>query len=72
MNRDSVFLVWHVHQTDGGDDEKLIGVYSTMEDAEAAVRRSRVQPGFRDFPDGFELDEYELNRDHWTEGFVTV
>jgi hypothetical protein len=72
MNPDSVFLVWHVHELNSDDDEKLIGVYSTREEAGAAIRRAKVQRGFRDFPDGFEVAEYELNLDHWAEGFVIV
>jgi hypothetical protein len=38
--------------------------------AEAAKERLVKQPGFRDR--NFEIAEYELNRDQWTEGFVTV
>ena len=36
---DDVFLLWHVHETgDGQEDEKLIGVYRTRDDA-AAIQR---------------------------------
>jgi homoserine kinase type II len=54
------------------DDEKLIGVYESQDAAQAAVERLRVQPGFRDTPEGFQIHRYEINRDHWTEGYVTV
>ncbi len=27
------------------------------------------QPWFRDFPDNFSIDEYEIDKDHWQEGF---
>jgi len=64
----SVHLLWHVHE----DDEKLIGVYMTKADAEAATERLRQKPGFVDTPNGFEIHEYELNQDHWTEGYVSV
>ena len=70
---DSVFLLWHVHKIgEGDDDEKLIGVYRTEADAHAAIARLRHQPGFREVPDGFTYERYQLDKDHWTEGFVTV
>ena len=67
-----VFLLWHVHETQPCDDEKLIGVYESQDAVQAAVERLRVQPGFRDTPEGFKIDRYEINKDHWTEGYVTV
>jgi len=64
----SVHLLWHVHN----DDEKLIGVYKTNADAVAAKERLRQKSGFVDTPEGFQIHEYELNQDHWTEGYVSV
>lgn len=67
-----VFLLWHVRETpDGSEDAKLIGIYSTAELAEQARQRAAALPGFRDRPTGFIVDRYTLDRDHWTEGFVT-
>jgi len=46
-----VFLLWHVHERDDrDDDEKLIGVYRTEADAEAAILRlapNQVSPAFQ-------------------------
>jgi len=68
----TVFLLWHVHKlTAETDDEKLIGVYSTEARALDAQSRVADQPGFRDHPEGFEIHPHELDRDGWTEGFVT-
>ena len=67
----TVFLLWHIHVLNGEDDEKLIGVYSSELEAKNAIARVADQPGFRDTPDGFEICGYELNTDHWREGFVT-
>ena len=66
-----VFLLWYVHD-EGGENENefLIGVYGTEEDARAAIERVKGQPGFVDAPAGFQICPYELNKDHWTEGFV--
>ena len=69
---DAVYVVQHVHIiNDDEEDVKMIGVYSNEQLAQEAVARLRSQPGFCDVPDGFHIDRYELNKDHWTEGFVT-
>jgi hypothetical protein len=54
------------------EDEKLIGVYSTKENARGAITRLKEQPGFKEFPGGFQIYEHELDVDAWTEGFITV
>jgi hypothetical protein len=80
----TVFTVQHMHVLPGGkDDTKFIGVYRSFDSALAAVERLRLQPGFSEHArlcdpiretsdDGFHIDEYELDKDHWTEGFVSV
>lgn len=70
---DEVFVLWHVHEFDEGqEDAKLIGIYRTRQDAEAAIKRARAKPGFKDTPQGFEICPYNLNQDHWSEGYTTV
>jgi hypothetical protein len=69
----SVFVLQHVHvREDGDEDVKFIGLYSCREKAEAAVARLSRLPGFSDAPDGFSVDEYCVDQDHWAEGYVTV
>ena len=69
----SVFVVQHIHaREDGVEDVKFIGVYSSREKADAAVARLSQLSGFADSPDGFCIDEYRLDQDHWAEGYVTV
>jgi len=66
-----VFLLWHVNTwPDGEEDAKLIGVYSTLELADAARQRAASLPGFRDAPTGFLVDRYTVDQDEWREGFV--
>lgn len=67
-----VYVVQHVRDEDSPDEDvKLIGVYSSEEKARQAVTRLTPLSGFRDFPNGFYIGGYELDEDHWTEGFVT-
>ena len=80
----TVFVIQHLHVLDGEkEDVKFIGVYRSLESAHAAIERLRGQPGFCEHPrvvdpltdddeSGFYIGEYELDKDHWPEGFVTV
>lgn len=69
----AVFLLGHSNDLGNGEtDDKLIGVYSSEAEAEAAKVRKLQYEGFRDAPDGFFISRYELNRDTWSEGYITV
>lgn len=71
MSAEAVYLLWHVHEIDDEEDSKLLGVYSTGLLANDRIARSRQVPGFAERPDGFVIRRYEVDRDEWTEGFVT-
>ena len=68
----TVFVLQHEYEWCGRDEVKFIGAYASQADAEQAVIRLRDQPGFRDWPDGFCISEYEVGKDHWEEGFHTM
>lgn len=80
----SIFLVQHLHVLEDDQEEyKIIGVYESREAALDAIQRVANQPGFRGWPkmidpmeddqeNGFYISEYEIGKDHWTEGYVTV
>ena len=80
----TVFILQHSNLLPSGEQSvKFIGVYRTAEAAIAAAQRLAGQPGFSKHPqiiepdttdeeEGFYLDEYELDKDHWTEGCVTM
>jgi hypothetical protein len=64
-------ILWHVRADDTyKEDAKLIGAYSSADAAAAAIARVEDQPGFRDYVAGFEVSAYEIDKDHWTEGFI--
>ena len=66
-----VYVLQHTHTLDTGEDDvTFIGVYSSRDRAEAAVARTAALPGFRNAADGFSIDAYELDMDHWVEGYV--
>jgi len=68
----TVFIVEHSYDLDSCEETKFIGVYSTEQEAKLAVERLKKQPGFFDRPNDFHINEHELNKDHWTEGYATV
>jgi homoserine kinase type II len=60
------------HENPKNEDVKFIGVYSSKAAARAAIQRLGKQPGFSKTIEGFHIDTYEVDKDHWTEGYVTV
>ena len=66
-------MLQHVHSIDDGtEDVKFIGVYSARATAQAAIARLSQAPGFSEVPDGFHIDEYQVDKDQWVEGYSTV
>lgn len=69
MNK--VFLLQHSYEVGEFDETKLIGIYSSKEKAESTVERFKHLSGFKDYPhECFYIDEIEIDKDHWTEGFI--
>jgi hypothetical protein len=67
-----VFVLQHAYECDDKEEIKLIGVYTSEDEARAAIRRRSAFPGFCDLPEGFHISELMLNEDQWTEGFVVI
>ena len=51
------------------DSTKMLGIYSTREEAENAINVLSNKPGFRDSLDDFLIDEYEIDKICWSSGF---
>ena len=71
MKMKSVFIVQHSYNLEGCDETKIIGIYSNEKEAKLAIDRIKLQPGFSQKPNDFYVDEYELNKDNWAEGYIT-
>ena len=66
----SAYVVQHLRKKDeDNEDVKMIGIFSNRENANIAIQKLKLQPGFRDHLDGFSIDEYELDKEEWSEGF---
>lgn len=68
----TIFILQHERPEteDRMEDVKFIGAYLSEASAQAAVGRLQTQPGFRDYPNHFTIDEYEIDKDQWAEGFI--
>ncbi len=65
-----VYLLQHERESeDGGEHVKVIGIYSTEDLAKAAIEELRAVAGFRDYPEGFNISRYPIDKTHWQEGF---
>ena len=66
-----VYLVMHAYEQESGCESiKTLGIFRSKAEAEAAIERARTRQGFRDYPDGFHCDAYEVGREFWTDGFI--
>ncbi|MEO7715898.1 MAG: hypothetical protein ABIY70_06840 [Capsulimonas sp.] len=69
-----VFVLIHIHTfEDGVQDFKMIGVYSSRDQAALAIERMLTQPGFCDTPEGFVITVYPVDADThgWDQGRVS-
>ena len=67
---EKVFILEHVYEKDDIEEIKFIGVFSTIEKAEAAVEFLRCKPGFKDHPlVCFQIEHSRLDFYEWKEGF---
>ena len=64
-----VYVLQHAYELDDHEDVKLIGVYSSEQRARDAIDRLKDAPGFAEHREGFCIDAYELDQDHWESGF---
>lgn len=69
-----VYVLYHTYgdEDEQEDNRKLIGIFSDRAKAVAAQEAVADQPGFRDYPDGFDIEEHRLNLLGWREGFVNT
>ena len=70
----TVFVLEHARYKDDDknndvEDFKIIGVFATEQQAQAAIEQLKSQSGFKEYPNGFHIDAYPLNQINWSQGF---
>ena len=70
----NVYLLQHTYfygDNDEHEETKILGIFDSRDKAQAAITQYIELPGFKDFSDEcFSIDEYQLNKTEWAEGFV--
>lgn len=68
----TVFILHHSYGSNGIEETKLIGAYTSQESAESAIACLKTKNGFKYHPNDFHISEYTLDEDYWADGFATV
>jgi hypothetical protein len=66
-----VFVLEHSYEKDNVEESKMIGVFSSILLANEAIERLITLPGFQAYPEGFNIDEYTIDKYSWNEGFIS-
>ena len=56
-----IYLLWHCYTDERGENEMMLGIYSSVENAEQGLALLSDKPGFRDHPDGFAILKRRMN-----------
>ncbi len=65
----NVYLLTHIRNEEELDAFKTIGIFSSKEKAEEAILTLSTKPGFKDYPDNFNIGGYEIDKVFWVDGF---
>ena len=79
--RSHAYAVWHYcakvedsldycPDKEDGQFPRRIGVFSSRSRALEAVERCKQQAGFRDWPESFDIEAWEIGTFGWEDGFV--
>lgn len=68
--RMQVYVLYHTRvDAFGCNNDKCLGVFSSIEKVEKAKQYALQQKGFKDYPERFSAVEYEINKQEWLESF---
>ena len=71
-----IYLLMHIYlygENDECEEKKLIGIYSSRENAEETISQYLNLPGFCEYSrDCFKIDKFVINEDKWTKGFIEI
>lgn len=73
LSLNTVFSVSHYYTIHTFlDDERYIGVFSSLENAEKAIENLKSKPGFKDRQNDFDISELDLGILLWDTGFGSI
>ncbi len=67
------YIYYLQHYYESGDIEIVtnIAVYSSRDKAEKAILKFKKHPKFEGYPECFNIDEYKIDENNWSDGFFT-
>jgi len=69
----TVYLVQHENiEDDYIEEPRIVGVYSSEKLAQEAIKRAKTISEFCDYPEGFQVTKYILDKDQWLGGFKFI
>lgn len=74
QNQQMVYVLEHVNYNDANNSKvvkgsKLMGIFATEKEAEAALQLLSQKPDFKNYANGFHIDAYPLGKINWSAGF---
>ena len=63
------YILEHYYKDNTHSSTKMIGIYSTEENAQKTIEELKKMPGFKKYPNGFIIQKYKLDEDHFINGF---
>ncbi len=62
-----LYILCHLNKKN--EDIKTIGKFTSLEKAKNVIEEYKQYKGFKDNPDGFFIDKYEINKLYWQDGY---
>ncbi len=63
------FLYEIYHLNKKNDDLKIVGRFTSLKEVKKIIEEYKQYEGFKDNPNGFFIDKYEINKLCWQDGY---
>ena len=73
VNLKKIYFLYYVYEfEDGHDDIRLLGVFSSKEKANIALKNIKKNPNYKKIKNLFSIHQIIIDKLGWTEGYVRV
>lgn len=64
-----IYLLQHSYEHNGIEETKIIGIFSSKHKALEVIEQYKILSGFKNHSNNFYIDEYQVDKNYWEEGF---
>lgn len=64
-----IYVLSHTYTDEWHTDSKLLGFLNSLKDIEKIKKQAVILPGFKEYPEGFDIRELDLKVLLWNSGF---